>query len=306
MGLGGGNHTKCLKGGRERLPRLHQAKFSPYTQTMERPRVSGSITATGSEAILVRALLLGERIDTRSLETGNALATAPLTLPLAERGTAVLFRYGAVVLFDAAPNAADRFLISLRAFVTEPFPVPEDDEVRLIIRPGSDQHIDAYGNIILRERSIEQLQLVADPLAKNLILAHYETRIAAIFDRVEPLAATLRKKGTTGARGRELLHQIGDVLAIQHRMVGRAETAEKPELLWEHPELERLYMRLADEYELRERDRALDRKLDIISRTVETLLGLVQTRSSMRLEWYIVPLIVAELVLGAYSLLSAH
>lgn len=86
-------------------------------------------------------------------------------------------------------------------------------------------------------------------------------------------------------------------------MVGRVETGEKPELLWERPELERLYMRLADEYELRERERALDRKLDVVSRTVETLLGLVQTRSSTRVEWYIVLLIVAELVLAAYSLL---
>jgi len=89
-------------------------------------------------------------------------------------------------------------------------------------------------------------------------------------------------------------------------MVGRVETSEKPELLWERPELERLYIRLADEYELRERDRALDRKLDVISRTVETLLGLVQTRSSLRLEWYIVLLIVAELVLASYSLLMGH
>jgi uncharacterized Rmd1/YagE family protein len=112
------------------------------------------------------------------------------------------------------------------------------------------------------------------------MLAHYEFRIAAAFDRIEPLAAALRKKGRTGARSRELLHHIGNVLEMQHKMVGRVETGEKPELLWEHPELERLYMRLADEYELRERDRALDRKLDVISRTVETLLGLVQTRSS--------------------------
>jgi uncharacterized Rmd1/YagE family protein len=53
---------------------------------------------------------------------------------------------------------------------------------------------------------------------------------------------------------------------------------------------------------LRERDRALDRKLDVISRTLETLLGLVQTRSSARVEWYILFLIVAELVLAIYSL----
>jgi hypothetical protein len=33
---------------------------------------------------------------------------------------------------------------------------------------------------------------------------------------------------------------------------------------------------------------------DVISRTVETLLGLVQSRSNLRVEWYILFLIVAD------------
>jgi required for meiotic nuclear division protein 1 len=259
-------------------------------------------SASLAERISVRALLVGERIDTRALETRAALAAAPLALPLTQGGSAVLFRYGVVVLFDATALAIDDFLAHIAPFVIDPIPVPEREEGQLIIRLDADQAVDPTGNIMLREPSIERLQLVADVLAKNLVLAHYETRIATIFDRIEPLAATLRNKGRAGARSRELLHQIGDVLAMQHKMVGRVETGEKPELLWEHPELERLYMRLAEEYELRDRDRALDRKLDIVTRTVETLLGLVQTRSSARVEWYILLLIVAELALALYPL----
>ena len=48
------------------------------------------------------------------------------------------------------------------------------------------------------------------------------------------------------------------------------------------------------------------RKLEVISRTVETLLGLVQTRSSLRVDWYIVLLIIAELVLTTYPLLLSR
>ena len=40
-------------------------------------------------------------------------------------------------------------------------------------------------------------------------------------------------------------------------MVGRAEIGDKPELLWEHPELERLYALLETEFEIRERLAAL-------------------------------------------------
>ncbi len=264
---------------------------------------SVSAASAGAEMVPVCALLLGERLDTRSLEREARRGAAPLTLDIPGGGVAVLFRYGAVALFGATSAAQEKFLASLSPQIVGAFPAQERDEARLAIRPDSDQHLDAAGNIILRDVSKERLQLVADILAKSLVLSHYETRIADIFDRIEPLAAALREKGRAGASGKVLLRHIGDVLLMQQKMVGRVETSETPELLWEHPELERFYMRLADEYELRDRDRALDRKLDIVSRTVETLLGLVQTRSSMRVEWYIVLLIVAELLLSTYPLL---
>jgi uncharacterized Rmd1/YagE family protein len=255
------------------------------------------------EVVPVRALLLGERLDLRALERNEPLSVAPLAVDIPEGGIAVLFRYGAVVLFGAATPAMDNFIASLTPLLTGPLPVPERDDARLLIRPDADQHVDLAGNILLREKTIERLQLVADILAKSLVLSHYETRIAENFDRIEPLAVALREKGRARGDSKELLCHIGDVLLMQQKMVGRVETGEKPELLWDHPELERLYMRLAEEYELRDRGRALDRKLDIISRTVETLLGLVQARSSLRVEWYIVLLIVAELLLTTYPLL---
>jgi len=258
------------------------------------------------QAIAVRALLLAERLDTRPLEREIAITTAPVAISIEGGGIAIVFRYGAVVLFESPDEAAQRLLAKLDPMLTEKFAIPERENLQLLIRADGDQLVDAAGNIILRDRTIERLQLVADVLAKNLVLSHYEARVAEIFDRIEPLAVTLREKGRAGAPGKELLQHIGNVLLMQQKMVGRVETGEKPELVWEHPELDRLYMRLAEEYELRERGRAIDRKLDVVSRTVETLLSLVQTRSSLRVEWYIVILIVAELALAAYSLLPGH
>jgi required for meiotic nuclear division protein 1 len=256
-----------------------------------------------ADIVPVRALLLGERLDTRALERDAPRGTAPLSLDIPGDGVAVLFRYGAIVLFGPRIAATDDFIAALMPSVAGAFRFPEQEEARLLVRPDTDQHVDPSGNIILRDKSTERLQVVADILAKSLVLAHYETRIADLFDRIEPLAVTLCEKGRAGASGKVLLRHIGDVLLMQQKMVGRVGTSETPELLWEHPELERFYMRLADEYELRDRDRVLDRKLDIVSNTVETLLGLVQTRSSMRVEWYIVLLIVAELLLSIYPLL---
>ena len=262
------------------------------------------LTAQLPETMPVKALYIGERIDTRGLETGDApWGVSPLTLPFGDSSVGVLFRYGVVVLFNFNVDLEQRFLEHVAHHVTGPLAAPEVDNARLQVKPEAEAQTDLAGTIFVRNLTVECFQLVADALGKSLILAHYETRIGGIFDRIEPLAATLQEKGRAGTHGNTLMRLIGDVLLMQHRMVGRVETGEKPELLWDHPELERLYLRLSDDYELRERSRALDRKLDVISRTVETLLGLVQNRTSLRVEWYILALIVAELALSIYSFL---
>jgi len=259
-------------------------------------RSTGGAPATS----VVRAILLGERIDTRGLEDPKPLATAPLALRCEPNGIAVVFRYRVVVTFQVSPSEERRLIDRLLTRVVEPYEPPVIDELRVAIRSDAEEQIGVDGTLTLRDLAVERAQVVADALAKSLVLAHYETRIASIFDRIEPLAASLRRRGRPGSQGRFLLRHIGNVLSVQHKTVGRVETGEKPEVLWDHPALERLYMRLADEYELPERDRALDRKLEVISRTVETLLDLVTQSRNLRVEWYIVGLIVIELVLSVY------
>ena len=158
------------------------------------------------------------------------------------------------------------------------------------------------GTINLHAFTTERLQLVAEVLAKSVVLDRYEGVVAKSFQRIEPLADTLQRSGRPGSRGRELLRHIGDTLSIQGRMVGRVEISEKPDLLWYHPAHESLYARLEDEYELHERHLALERKLDLISRTAETLLGILQNKRSLRVEWYITVLIVFEILLTLYQM----
>ncbi len=251
----------------------------------------------------VRAILLGERIDTRGLEQQDTLGRAPLVIRVREGGVVVLFRYGVIVLLNVQPDAERALLDRLAPLIIDPFEPREPDETRIAVRADSDDQIDLDGTITLKEVTTERIQTVADVLAKSLILAHYETRVAHAFDRVEPMAEMLRRRGRLGIGGRPLLRQIGNALLVQHNLVGRVATSEKPDLLWDHPELERLYTRLAEEYELRERDRALDHKQEVILRTMETMLGLVQQRGAVRLEWYIIVLIVAELAVAVYALL---
>ena len=256
---------------------------------------------SGWQRVRVHALLVSDRIDLRALYRNDSLAVAPLAIPAGESGMAVLFRYGAVVMFHLQVVEEAAFLASLKSVAGETHADPEREEAEIVVDPGGGERVDAGGIIHLREVTPERLLVVADVLAKSVVLGYDEHRVARVFDRIEPVAEALQRPGGRVA-ARQLLHHIGDVLITQHRMVGRVEVTEKPELLWDRPELERLYLRLQEEYELPERDRALTRKLDLIAQTATTALGLLQARRSLRVEWYIVVLIVVEIILTLYQM----
>ena len=95
---------------------------------------------------------------------------------------------------------------------------------------------------------------------------------------------------------------IGNALLVQQRVSGRVAIGEKPDALWERPDLERLYARLEDEYELKERVDTLNRKLAVVAEIANTLSDLIDTRRSLRLELIVIVLIALEIVGMLYQI----
>ncbi|HEX2679489.1 MAG TPA: RMD1 family protein [Polyangiales bacterium] len=256
----------------------------------------------GQASVQIRALLLGARAAPGTSEDFRRIAERPLVLAAPDRGCAVIFRYGAVVLFGMSARDEQRLIELLN--VKEPLAKPEVELVELRIDNDFAAGPDIEdGVIFVPDERVTRLQVIAEALAKSVVLAQYESAIADTFDRIEPLAQNLSEHGRTGHRAHELLEHIGGALLSEQRMVGRVEVREKPEMLWEDAELERFYPRLEREYELRERAAGLERKLDLISRTARTALDLLQQRRNLRVEWYIVTLIVIEILLTIYGML---
>lgn len=252
-------------------------------------------------AFKARALLVAARLDLRNWPDSEALGRAPLAVRVAGGGIAVLFRYGAAVLFGVSAEAEKALRDRLSAIAEHRYRSLEAEELEIRVEEGRAEG-PQENMLVLHSAGIERLQLIADVLSKSLLLGHYETRLAGDFDRIEPLALELDRRGSIRGGTREHLKRIGSLLLMEHRMVGRAEIGDKPELLWEHPRLERLHATLEDEFEIRERLAALDRKLELAARTERTLVELISTRHALRVEWYIVALIVLEILLTVYGM----
>ena len=247
-----------------------------------------------------RAVILGERLDHRGLGPGGTAMADPVPIAAPAPISAFAFRWGAVVIFGADPTEEAALLAALGPRITNPAD-SQAEEVALIALGAERDGVDAEGVIQLCDQASERLAVVADALAKSAALAQQEARIADALDRLEPAVADLRAAGRLRFSSRALHRQIGHALSAHSRNLARVEAADKPEVLWDHPELERLHARLSDEYELSERGTALERKLAWIGDTIQTLLSLLQARRALGLEAAVVVLVGIEVAFTLYE-----
>ena len=249
-----------------------------------------------------RAFFVSDRLNTSGLERGDVLATTPLAFRVNENGVAVLFRYGVVVLIGLNALEEEEFLRGLQSRMIRPL-ARRDEEIAVIELSGEkDEQIAPGGPVCLQSLSPERLILVAEVLAKSVVLARHEREVASVFDTTEPFARELAQSGRMRGSRRSILQNIGNALLVRHRVSGPVEVEEKPDVLWDKPHLERLYARLEDEYELKERAESLNRKLAVIAESAQVLTDIIDTRRSLRLEVIIVLLILFEVIITIYQL----
>ena len=244
------------------------------------PKSGASAVSVVAQVTTARALLLGDRIDTSGLERSDLVSTAPIAFNVGRSGFAVLYKFGVAVLFGLSPLEEDEILALLGARVTGPR--GDDETLMLEVAPENDDKALANGRLAVKDISAPRLLVVADALAKSVALARDERRVNAVFDTIEPFAAQLAAKGRPPGKRRAMLELIGQTLLVQHRVSGRVAVDDKPDVLWDRPDLERLYARLEDEYELETRGRTLKTKLDVISETARALTELIDADRAVR------------------------
>ncbi len=257
--------------------------------------------------LTTRALIVGERIDTAGLERPDMISSLPLAFRVGPTGMVALFRFGVAVMMGLSPLEEEDTLAKLRSRISGTRARGDDETAVFEIAPEGEASAETTGPIRIKDFSAPRFLVIADALAKTVALTRDEREVNAVFDVIEPFAFQLAKTGKPPFRRRAMLRLIGQALLAQHRVSGRVAVEEKPDVLWDRPDLERLYARLEDEYELKERAGALKRKLDVVVETAHALTEIIDADRATRLEATIVVLIVAELIAAVIQIyLASH
>ena len=102
------------------------------------------LSSESGHQVTVRALLLGDRIETAGLERRGVISTTPLAFRIEGGSFLALFRYGVAVLLGMSPAQEDEILRSLDGRIIGRLAHREEELAQIEIAPEKDAAFYAY------------------------------------------------------------------------------------------------------------------------------------------------------------------
>ena len=133
-------------------------------------------------------------------------------------------------------------------------------------------------------------------MAQSNTLEHYENQTIELTDSSSVLTDRM-VKGEMPPQGKEMLVYTGKSLSLRRELLAHVSVLDPPEVIWESKSLDQLYYGLRNNFEISQRMRVVEHKLELLKETAQLVVSINESRRSHFLELIIILLIAIEIAL---------
>lgn len=209
-------------------------------------------------------------------------------------GRIFLYSYGVLVFQDVSPDAREAEIAALARTLEISLAERVTTEEFLVVEaPDEKPHVEA-ARLVLKHMTPPRAAVLAQLLAQSAALEYYEGVAGLWKQKTLELVSEVADRGRIPMSQRKLDRFIGEALAVRTEVVGVLHLLDKPDMIWDDPVMDRLYEELRAAFDLSDRFRALEYKLQLIQESLGMLLATKRDARMILAEWLIIVLIVVE------------
>ena len=247
----------------------------------------------------VETIYIGESIDLKKVQEGIKQYSflnrdVPLVMKVLKDQYVVLTKFGTLTFWNVPVRLRPQLIKEIQTYVKNKRESYAYDEDTKVLIGGGVEKV-TFEKVYSESLGVEKIKIISHVLSQSVALERYEDDIEKSFIELEGIVENLKTKGKAFLSEKELLKQIGRVLSVKQTVISHLSIFDKPDEIWETPELERLYNRMDAEYDLRARFDVLDKKANYLSDISKMLMEFLAEKRNAFLEIIIIALIVFEI-----------
>jgi uncharacterized Rmd1/YagE family protein len=205
-----------------------------------------------------------------------------------------VFKYGVVCFLNFDHIHISEFLRLIEAFCKGKFEESLEEEFK--IQTNSAKNKIGFNSIEIIGSDIEVLRLIMLNVSQSVALDYYQEQTTKLMEETNLHTQMLEETGNLNISGINLKKYIGKTLLLKNRIAENMYIFDAPPETWEDENLNKIHTDLIRTFDLNERFRNIQESLNIVKDNYELFRDLLQYRTSFRLEWVIIILIMVEVL----------
>jgi len=217
-----------------------------------------------------------------------------------EGKSAYVFSFGSIVFLNFAHHEIADLINYLKNIENDLSNATLDyfDDYNLVIDPQQTFSVN-YDQMTIPELKEFHVEIIAVVLAKSTALDRIEVGINKLLDNIEDIINFL-EKGHLNISDERLAKVSGKILSFKYNTISYVMLLDKPNITWINEESQNLYTEMENLFELRDRYEKTRHKTETLLDITDVFTGLAHAKRGTRLEWMVIILIFAEIVLSIF------
>ncbi|KAL1188926.1 Protein RETARDED ROOT GROWTH-LIKE [Cardamine amara subsp. amara] len=215
----------------------------------------------------------------------------------------VIFQYGSIVLFNVREHEVDEYLKVVERHASGLLPEMRKDEYEVREDPTLNTWMQGgLDYIMLQFLNIDGIRTIGSVLGQSIALDYYGRQVDGMVAEFTDINRGMEKTGTFTMDRKKLFQLVGKANSNLADVILKLGLFERSDIAWKDAKYAQIWEYLRDEFELTQRFASLDFKLKFVEHNIRFLQEILQNRKSDFLEWLIIILISAEIVISLYDL----
>ncbi|KAK3015381.1 hypothetical protein RJ639_005882 [Escallonia herrerae] len=215
----------------------------------------------------------------------------------------VVFQYGSIVLFNVRDHDVDGYLKIVEKHASGLLPEMRKDEYE--VREKTTLQTWMQGGldyIMLQYLNIDGIRTIGSVLGQSIALDYYVRQVDGMVAEFTDINRGMEKTGTFTMERKKLFQLVGKANSNLADVILKLGLFERSDIAWKDAKYAQIWEYLRDEFELTQRFASLDFKLKFVEHNIRFLQEILQNRKSDFLEWLIIILIGAEILISVYDI----
>ncbi|XP_057476823.1 protein RETARDED ROOT GROWTH-LIKE-like isoform X2 [Actinidia eriantha] len=215
----------------------------------------------------------------------------------------VVFQYGSIVLFNVRDHEVDDYLKIVRRHASGLLPETRKDEYEVREKLTLDTWMQGgLDYIMLQYLNIDGIRIIGSVLGQSIALDYYVRQVDGMVAEFTDINRGMEKTGTFTMERKKLFQLVGKANSNLADVILKLGLFERSDIAWKDAKYAQIWEYLRDEFELTQRFASLDFKLKFVEHNIRFLQEILQNRKSDFLEWLIIILIGAEILISVYGI----